>query len=98
MSSDRQINTEIKIPGQAWPFLGYVFGILPSRQRVGIVAMCLITGIATALDITMMYGFKLLVDGLQTASSADPWATLKPPFILLAVLCLLHNILYRARN
>jgi ATP-binding cassette subfamily B protein len=98
MSSASVIDTEIRIPDKAWPFLGYAFGILPSRQRAGIIWMCLITGLTVMLDIYMMYGFKLLVDGLQTASHTDPWSTLKWPFLLLTMCCVFHNIGYRIRN
>lgn len=86
------------MPDRVFPFLWFMFKSLPVYLRVSAVAICSMTAIVVSFNIYMMYGFKLLVDGLQTASAADPWATLGKPFWIVAMCCAVHTVLYRVRS
>ncbi len=54
--------------------------------------------VAMATNIGMMYAFKLLVDSLAGLSAADPWQAAQKPFVIVALCCLVHNILHRIRT
>lgn len=89
---------QIEFPRRPVAFLFYFLARLPLWQRWFIALLMLITMSVTASNVLMMYGFKLLVDGIPKADTHDLWATLGWPFILVAICCLYHTVMYRVRD
>lgn len=90
--------SKIEFPRQPIKFLIYFLAKLPVWQKRSVLIILLITGFVVSSNVLMMYGFKLLVDGIPKADPADVWATLQTPFLIVIVCCAIHFVMYRIRS
>lgn len=90
--------TKVEFPRHPVAFLLYFLRTLPARQKTFVFLLLFITATVTASNVFMMYGFKLLVDGIPKADPNSLWGTLKFPMIIVVGCCTYHTIMYRIRD
>lgn len=90
--------TKIEFPRRPVAFLAYFLKSLSLWQKTTIVTFVLITLAVVASNFVMMYGFKLLVDGIPHADTVHVWDTLKWPFLIITACCVFHLVMYRVRD
>lgn len=90
--------TKIEFPRQPVPFLVYFLKTLSPWQKAAIGGLLFLTMSVTVSNVIMMYGFKLLVDGIPQSDPDDVWATLWLPFSIVVGNCIFHTLTYRVRD
>lgn len=90
--------TKIDFPRKPIAFLAYFIKTLPTWEKLSIFLLMGITASVTISNFWMLYGFKLLVDTLPAADPSNLWVTLHVPFLIIALNCAFHTIMYRVRD
>ncbi len=90
--------TKIDFPRRPVAFLVYFMSRLPLSQKIGILAMLIITIAVTVSYTVMFYGFKLIIDAIPQSDPNDIWANLKDPFSIVIAACIFHTVVYRLCN
>jgi len=90
--------TKIEFPRRPVAFLSYFLKTLTAWQKTAIFLLVLITAAVVSSNFVMMYGFKLLIDGIPKADPNHLWVNLSWPFWIIVFCCLFHTIFFRVRD
>lgn len=90
--------TKIEFPRRPVAFIGYFLKSLSTWQRVALLSTFLMAASATAVSYALLYAFKILIDALPEVDVDNVWGTLRYPFILIVVFCVLNNLSFRIRD
>lgn len=90
--------TKIEFPKKPIAFLVYFLKTLTVWQKWSLFLLTLCTFAVTVSHSVMMYGFQLLIDGLQTAKPDTIWDGLRFPFLIIVANAVFHTIVYRVRD